>query len=133
MANLYAELVTPDGLVFEGEVKSVLLPGIEGDMTVMPGHAPVMTMLHPGMIFAIDAEGKARRAFVRGGFVEITGTKIMVLAESSLPFEEVTPERIDEEILHFQTIREGSTDEAARNQADVAIARLHELKGHLRL
>ena len=58
MALLFAELITPGSVVFEGEVRSVVLSGVEGDMTVLPGHAPVVTLLFPGMVFATDAEGK---------------------------------------------------------------------------
>src|SRR4051812_13074932 len=124
MALLIAELITPAGVVFEGEVRSVVLSGVEGDMTVLPGHAPVMTLLFPGLIFATDAEGKGRRAFVSGGVVVITGAKVTVLAERALPVEELTRERIDKEILPLQLLRDASGDDASRSQADTAISRL---------
>src|SRR6476660_8633905 len=102
MANIHAQLSSPDRVVFDGEVRSVVIPGIEGDMTVMGGHQPLMTMLYPGIIFAIDVEGKARRAFVQGGFAEITNTHITILTQEALAFDEVTPELIDQEILRLQ-------------------------------
>jgi F-type H+-transporting ATPase subunit epsilon len=133
MANLHAQLISPDRVIFDGEVKSVMIPGIEGDMTVLPGHQPLVTMLFPGVIFAVDAEGHGRRAFVRGGFVEITATTVTILAEDALTFDELSPERIEEEILRFQMTRDASSDGAVRAQADAAIGRLEELKGTLRL
>ena len=133
MALLFAELITPGSVVFEGEVRSVVLSGVEGDMTVLPGHAPVVTLLFPGMVFAIDAEGQGRRAFVRGGVAEITGTKVTILAERVLPVEELTRDQIDDEILHLQLIRDTSGDEASRAQANASISRLEEFKGSLRL
>ena len=133
MALLFAELIAPDRIVFEGEVRSVVLSGVEGDMTVLPGHAPLVTLLFPGMVFAIDAEGQGRRAFVSGGLVEITGTKVTILAERVLPVEELTRDQIDDEILHLQLIRDVSGDEASRAQANTSISRLEEFKGSLRL
>ena len=133
MALLFAELITPESVVFEGEVRSVVLSGVEGDMTILPGHAPVVTLLFPGMVFAIDAEGQGRRAFVRGGLVEITGAKVTILADRMLPFEELTRDQIDDEILHLQLIRDASGDEASRAQANASISRLEEFKGSLRL
>ena len=133
MALLFAELITPESIVFEGEVRSVVLSGVEGDMTVLPGHAPLVTLLFPGMVFAIDAEGQGRRAFVRGGLVEITGAKVTILAERVLPVEELTRDQIDDEILHLQLIRDASRDEAGRAQANTSISRLEEFKGSLRL
>jgi F-type H+-transporting ATPase subunit epsilon len=133
MALLFAELIAPDRIVFEGEVRSVVLSGVEGDMTVLPGHAPLVTLLFPGMVFAIDAEGQGRRAFVRGGVAEITGTKVTILAERVLPVEELTRDQIDDEILHLQLIRDTSGDEASRAQANASISRLEEFKGSMRL
>ena len=133
MALLFAELITPESVVFEGEVRSVVLSGVEGDMTVLSGHAPMVTLLFPGMVFATDAEGKGRRAFVRGGVVEITGAKVTILAERVLPIEELTRDQIDDGILHLQLIRDASRDEASRAQANTSISRLEEFKGSLRL
>ena len=83
----------------------MVLQGFEGDMTVLAGHAPLVTMLHPGIVFATDAAGAGRRAFVSGGFVEVTGTKVTILAERVLPVEELTSAQIDEEILQLQMLR----------------------------
>jgi F0F1-type ATP synthase epsilon subunit len=64
MDTLHARLISPVRVVFDDEIRSVVISGIEGDKTVLP----------PGMIIAVDVEGVGRRASVRGGFVDITGT-----------------------------------------------------------
>ncbi|ACL59729.1 ATP synthase F1 subunit epsilon [Methylobacterium nodulans] len=133
MAGLFAELVSPERIVFAGEVRSVLLPGVEGDMTVLPGHAPLVTMLHAGLVFATDAAGTGRRAVVRGGLVEVTGTRVTILAERVLPVEELTRDQIDEEILYFQMERDGTANPERRAQCEVSIGRLEEFKANLRL
>ncbi|WP_336487510.1 hypothetical protein [Methylobacterium nigriterrae] len=83
-------------------------------MTILPGHAPLLAMLHPGIVFAADAAGNGRRAFVSGGIALVTADHLIVLAERVLPVEELTRDQLDEEILHLQIQRDGSRDEAAR-------------------
>ncbi|WP_262265730.1 ATP synthase F1 subunit epsilon [Microvirga yunnanensis] len=131
MANILFELISPERLLFSGEVRAVMLPATEGDMTVMPGHEPTMVMLNPGIIAVTDVQGHGHRAFVRGGFVEITGTGVSVLAERALPPEELTRDRLDEEILRLETMRDAMRDERERREADFAISRLEQVKATL--
>ncbi len=133
MPTMLAELLSPERLVFEGQVRSVVLHAIDGDLTVLPGHEPMMTMLHPGLIFATDAEGKGRRAFISGGFVEISASKVTILADSVRAIEEMTSETIDEEIVHLQTLRDGLEDAPERAKADASISKLLEFKSSLGL
>ncbi len=128
MATILFELITPERVLFSGEVRAVMLPATEGDMTVMPGHEATMVMLNPGVIAVTDTQGHGHRAFVRGGFVEITGSSVSVLAERALPPEELTRDRLDEEILRLETTREATGDDRARREADFAISRLEQVK-----
>ncbi|RDI58036.1 ATP synthase F1 subunit epsilon [Microvirga subterranea] len=128
MATILFELITPERVLFSGEVRAVMLPATEGDMTVMPGHEATMVMLNPGVIAVTDTQGHGHRAFVRGGFVEITGASVSVLAERALPPEELTRDRLDEEILRLETAREATADDRARREADFAISRLEQVK-----
>jgi F-type H+-transporting ATPase subunit epsilon len=84
----------------------------------MSGHQPLMTMLYPGIILAIDAEGKARRAFIQGGFAEIA---------NAIAFEEVTPKLIHQEILRLQMAHDATSDGMLRTHADAAVSCLEEL------
>ncbi|WP_114947968.1 ATP synthase F1 subunit epsilon [Microvirga calopogonii] len=131
MATLLFELISPERVMFSGEVRAVMLPATEGDMTVMSGHEPTMVMLNPGIIAVTDSQGHGHRAFVRGGFVEITNSGVSVLAERALPPEELTRDRLDEEILRLETMREAMRDERARREADFAISRLEQVKATL--
>lgn len=128
MANILFELISPERALFSGEVRAVMLPATEGDMTVMPGHERTMVMLNPGVIAVTDTQGHGHRAFVRGGFVEITGTSVSVLAERALPPEELTKDRLNEEILRLETMRDATNDDRARREADFAISRLEQVK-----
>ena len=131
MATLHFELVAPERVLFSGEVEAVLLPGTEGDMTVLPGHAPVMTALKTGFVVVTNHKNDGERVLVRGGFAEINGQGVTVLAERATPVEELTAEKIDHEILDLQTRRDASDDHKAREAADTAIARLEEARAAL--
>ncbi len=131
MPTLHFELVAPERILHSGDVDAVMLPGTEGDMTVLPGHAPVMTALKTGFIVITDHRGHGTRVLVRGGFAEINANGLTVLAERALPPEELTPESIDREILHVEMMRDASTDQAAKDAADATIVQLQEARAAL--
>lgn len=131
MATLHFELVAPERVLYSGEVDAVMLPGTEGDMTVLPGHAPVMTALKTGFVIVTDHKNHGTRMLVRGGFADINATGLTVLAERALPPTELTPESIDQEILHVEMQRDASHDQAMKDAADATIAQLREAKSAL--
>ena len=133
MALLFAELISPERRMYAGEVRSVVLPSVEGDMTVLPGHAPLVTALHAGVIFATDATGAGRRAFISGGFAEVRPTQVTILAERVRRIEELTRKQIDEEILLLQMERDSSSNPELRAERDVTVARLESFKASLSL
>ena len=80
MAKLTFELVAPERIIFSGDVDAVVLPASEGDMTVLPGHAPLMTALKTGFLVITDTVGNGRRVLVRGGFADVNPRGLTVLA-----------------------------------------------------
>lgn len=133
MATMQFELVSPERILFSGAVEAVLLPATEGDMTVLPGHAPVITTLKAGFVVATDGKDHGERVLVRGGFAEINAAGVTVLAERATPVEELTPEKIDREITELTTRRDGTQDEVARRAADEMIGQLEEARATLKL
>ena len=91
MAGLHFELVSPAKLLFSGEVDSVVIPGTEGEMTILPQHAPILTSLRAGIVVVTSPKG-TERTFVRGGFAEVNPKGLTVLAERAIPEAEMTPE-----------------------------------------
>lgn len=130
---MFVELISPERVVFQGEVKSLVLPGAEGDMTILPGHAPLVTVLRPGMIFATDAQGKPRRAFAMRGLVEVTPAKVTILSDRVIGVEELTEGRIREEITYLRVTREEASSESARTQIDSTIGQLEEFIASMKL
>jgi len=87
MATFRFDLVSPDNFVFTGQVSQVDLPGVEGDMGVLAGHAPLVTTLRPGII-VIYTEGAQQRLVVSGGFAEVGPAGLTVLANMAVPQDE---------------------------------------------
>jgi F-type H+-transporting ATPase subunit epsilon len=118
MTTFHFELVSPARLLFEGPVESVVLPGVEGDMTVMANHAALMTSLRPGVVTIAD--GKAsKRLYVRGGFADINTSGLTILAEQATPVEDLNPEAIAAEMKNAEEdLRDAKTDEGKRLAAE---------------
>ena len=87
MATFHLDLVAPDALTFAGEVDQVDLPGLEGDFGVLADHAPTVTLLRPGII-TIRSGGAARTMVVFGGFAEVSGGTLTVLADLAAPVDD---------------------------------------------
>jgi F-type H+-transporting ATPase subunit epsilon len=78
------ELVSPERLLVSEQVESVVIPGSEGEMTVMANHAPVMTTVKPGVVTVKTAAGAEERYVVFGGFADIVPAGCTLLAESAV-------------------------------------------------
>ena len=95
------DLVSPERLLLSKAVDMVTIPGTEGYMGVMAGHAPVVSTLRAGMIDMLD-DGVDSRFFIRGGFAEIAAHKITVLAEEAIPMTEMDLSVLDQRIKDAQ-------------------------------
>ena len=91
MANVQFDLVSPEHLLASVEASEVQIPGADGDMTAMEGHAPTITTLRPGVLRVVHSGGTDEYV-VSGGFAEITAKGVSVLAEQALPRGEMTQE-----------------------------------------
>ena len=80
MATFHFELVSPEKLLFSGDVEQVDVPGAEGDFGVLAGHAPMVATLRPG-ILVMHGEGGAKRIVVLGGFAEVSDAGLTVVAD----------------------------------------------------
>ncbi|MCX7305738.1 MAG: F0F1 ATP synthase subunit epsilon [Hyphomicrobiales bacterium] len=83
-ASFQFDLVSPERLLVSEEVESVVIPGAEGEMTILANHAPVMTTVKPGVVTVTTASGSTERYCVFGGFADILPTGCTLLAESAV-------------------------------------------------
>ncbi|MEE8140234.1 MAG: ATP synthase F1 subunit epsilon [Alphaproteobacteria bacterium] len=118
------ELVSPARLLVSEPVEMVVVPGVEGDFGVLPGHAPVIAQVRPGVI-DIHGDGKVlRRIFVAGGFAEVTPERCTVLAEEARPVEDIDGAEARERLAAARTAMDNPGDIHARARR----ARVRELR-----
>ena len=76
------EIITPDKKVFEGDIKSIRVPGKKGSFQVLKDHAPIISTLDNGTVIMVDQDDNERRYQIDGGVIEVKMNKIILLAES---------------------------------------------------
>ena len=114
MANtMQFDLVSPERRLASLEVTAVQIPGADGDLTAMPGHAPVILSLRPGILKVESPEGNTDYV-VTGGFAEV-GEGLSVLAERALPLEDLSQDAFDE-ILEEAKVMYKKVEEEFQNQ-----------------
>ena len=124
MAPFHFELVSPEKLVFSGEVEQVDVPGAEGDFGVLAGHAPFVTTLRPGIV-TVQAPGGAQRIAVLGGFAEVSADGLTVLADVAEAVESMDREMLAQRIKELEQRIEKME---AGSELDKMIARLDHFK-----
>lgn len=84
MDMLQLDIVTPEGGIFSGKVKNVILPGIEGEFGVLPGHSDILTLLQTGVIEFECENGVRELVAVDAGYVKVDKAKVDVLADGAV-------------------------------------------------
>ena len=128
MAGLHFELVSPAKLVFSGNVESVQLPGSEGEMTILPQHAPLITSLRPGIVVVTDAKGP-HKIFVRGGFAEVNPKGLTVLAERAIPVAELDAAGFAAQVKESEAVLASARDDETRRVAQQNLNHVRALQG----
>lgn len=122
------DLVSPERKLASVQAREVRIPGADGDMTAMPGHAPMITTLRPGILTVVTAEGTTDYA-VTGGFAEVGAEGVTVLAERGHPAAEMTQaiyaEMMAEARKQHASAGEEVVDAAAKLLADMMALGTH--------
>ena len=111
------ELVSPERLLLSIPVEMVVVPGSEGDFGVLPGHAPMISTVRPGVISIWQDGAVDRRVFVAGGVAEVQPERCTVLAEDAVPLEEADEAEADRRIVEAQEALERAGDEGTAAEA----------------
>jgi F-type H+-transporting ATPase subunit epsilon len=88
MATLKLEIVTPEAKIFSQDVEIVYVPGVEGELGILPKHIPLMTMIKPGEL-RVTSHGKDTFMAVGEGFVEVTATSVTVLTDMAVQAQDI--------------------------------------------
>jgi F-type H+-transporting ATPase subunit epsilon len=122
------ELVTPERMALSQDATQVVVPGLEGDFTVLPGHAPVVSALRPGVVDVTLPDASKARIFVKGGFAEVNPQHLTVLAERALDVEAMDAGTIAAELAVAEADLAAAADDTARLTAAAALTQLRGLQ-----
>src|SRR5688572_20909575 len=122
------ELVSPERVLLSEDAEQVVLPGVQGDFAVLPNHAPMLSMLRPG-ILEVQLPSGSRRIFVKGGFAEVEPDRLTVLAQTAFDAGASTAAAsITAELAAAQAELDAAKDDDARFMAQEAVDRLRSLQ-----
>ena len=131
MSTFHFELVSPERLMFSGEVTQVDVPGEDGDFGVLAGHAPLVATILPGVLTIHPEQTAPVMIVVRGGFAEVGPTGVTVLAQEVVPVDELDPATIHQAIKDAEEDIADAKDDVQRNKAMAKLDHLKTLKDAL--
>ena len=122
------ELVSPERLLLSIPVEMVVVPGNEGDFGVLPGHAPMISTVRPGVISIWQDGAVDRRVFVAGGVAEVQPERCTVLAEDAVPLEDADEAEADRRAADAREALERADDEGTAAEARKRLAAAEALR-----
>ena len=129
MATLKLEIITPEAKIFEGDVETVQLPGVEGEMGILPQHEALVTELMAGEL-RITQKGKTEILAIGEGFAEITGDSVAVLTDGAVNERDIDEKIAEEAVKRAEELLQSNTlegEELEATQASLArsLAQIH--------
>ncbi len=122
------ELVTPERMLLSEDAAQVVVPGVEGEFTVLAGHAPVLSALRPGVVDATLSDSRTVRVFVKGGFAEVDAERLIVLAERGFDVTALDAAAVSAELQTAEAELAAATTDSARLAAASAVEQLRSLQ-----
>lgn len=126
--NFRFELVSPERLLVSEAATQVTVPGAEGEFTVLPGHAPFVSTLRPGLLTVSLQSGGRDEYVLFGGFAEVGPDALTVLAEQAQPRRDLDAEEIAARVRDAEEDVNDATDDAARARAQERLDQLRALQ-----
>lgn len=130
MASLHFEFISPEAVLFSGDVDQVDLPGSEGDMGILPGHAPLVATLRPGIV-TIFRGGQREPIVVVGGFAEMSPAGLTVLADEAVARADFDVATLADEIKDAEEDVADCKDDAKRDRLTRHLDQLKALQAAL--
>lgn len=115
--TLHIELVAADRVVWSGQASQVIARTVDGDLGVLPNHAPLLSLLVPGVVEIIPTEGSPFRAAVEEGFLSVANNRVSILSEDAFLASEIDIEAARADLA----AAEKDEDEDAQRRADARI------------
>ncbi|MDP6603406.1 MAG: ATP synthase F1 subunit epsilon [Rhodospirillales bacterium] len=119
--KVLVELVTPVEVILSREVDMVVVPGGDGDFGILPGHAPLLSTLRPGVVNIYEGGAVTDSVFVADGFAEATEARVTILAEDTLSMSEATNEAAQARIAEARRQIDAAEDDGGRAAGERAL------------
>ena len=114
MAGLVCDIVTPAAKLYSNDAYMVVVPGVEGEMGFLQGHVPLVSVLADGVVrIQIENGGETKRFALQGGYVQLTGQKVIILADRALPAESIDADKARADLAELEAKLAGMTAEEA--------------------
>jgi F-type H+-transporting ATPase subunit epsilon len=130
MAQFAFEMVSPEQRLISEEVDSVIVPGTEGEFTILAGHAPFMSTVRSGVV-TVQSGSTARKIMVYGGFAEAGPEGFTLLAERAIDLAEVNRAEIDKQIVALKEDLSVAKDDTAKALVKAKLLELQDLQAAL--
>jgi F-type H+-transporting ATPase subunit epsilon len=117
-ATIEFELVSPERLLKSAPVEMAVIPCVEGDIGVLPGHSPLIATVRPGVIDIHEQGRVVERIFVAGGFTEVSPERCTVLAEEAVPLADLTRSEVEQRLAKAREALGDAETAAQKNAAE---------------
>lgn len=123
MATIKVDVVSAEENIFSGEAELVSLPGTSGELGIMPGHIPVITLVRPGFVrIHRSGESEVEQVFVAGGVLEVQPDRVTVLADTAIRSKDLDEAKAKEALAKAEAARQNATGnlQIAKLEAEIA-------------
>ena len=122
MAEMRLEIVTAERIVYSEDINILVAPGSDGELGILPNHAPLLTTLDPGEI-RVTKDGEETYMVVSGGFLEVIGNRVTILADTAEHAEEIDLERAEAALRRAEEQVESASSDMDLERALASIRR----------
>ncbi|MEK9794400.1 MAG: ATP synthase F1 subunit epsilon [Hyphomicrobiales bacterium] len=132
MDKFKLEFVTPEKSLLSSEVEQVIIPGSEGEFTILADHSPMISSLKPGLIRIYeDSSSEAITYFVTDGFIDMASNNLTILAQSVIEKSEITSEKLNEIIESFQKEVDSTENLDRKNRFNLKIDNVRSVQDQI--
>jgi len=93
--TFHCSVVTPEGAALDVEARSAVFPAYDGEIGILPSHAPLLCEVGVGALKVVTADGETRRLYIEGGFAQVVDNRLTLLTEQSSPISELQPDEAE--------------------------------------
>ena len=121
--TIQVDIVSAEGQIFSGPAREIFAPASEGEVGILPRHAPLLTMLKPGAVRVVTPEGEEQPFYVGGGALEVQPTRVTILADTALRARDIDEAAAQRAMQRAEETLSGKIDKIEQAQAMAELAR----------